>query len=160
MQETLGTAANTKMRSFGAYGLLPSPKYVEGQEEYGSHTSPFAAALCVTTGDAKISSVILEALQIESYNIVRPAYVHSALSYKYLTDPQSVDMLNYIFTRVTTDWIYNMGSVGFAGGIQLCIGREPMLASFMQTKVGAVQQGLEDFLDSIEAMEDYDPFED
>ncbi len=159
LQETLGTTANTKMRHFGAYGLLPSPKYVEGQEEYGSHTSPFAAALCVTTGDAKISSIVLEALQIESYNIVRPAYVHTALSYKYLSDPQSVDMLNYIFTRVTTDWIYNMGSVGFAGGIQHCIAREPMLASFMQTKIGAVQQGLDDFLASIEEMPENNPFE-
>ncbi len=152
MMENLSWASSTQLRDFGAYGILPPPKYTAAQENYGTASTPYICAICSTTGDARISSVVLEALQIESYNILRPAYITDALSYKYLSDPQAVSMLNLIFTNVTTDWSYNFASAGLTATLCRALPTEQYLASFFRKNSAAIEQKLEDFLFSVDAM--------
>ena len=148
----LSQAGSGSFRQYGEYGILPSPKYVEGQEDYATATTPYVSGICSTTGDLKISSIILEALQLESFNIVRPAYTIDALSYKYLSDPRAVDMLNLIFKNVTCEWSYNFGKAGV--GTELCdaLSTQKYLASHFQKNKAAMLAKLNDFVESINAM--------
>ncbi len=137
MLEGISWTSSEALRNFGSYGILPAPKYVESQENYGASTSPFVCAVCTTTGDLKISSIIFEALQMESY--------------KYLSDPQAVAMLNYIFANLNTDWCYNFAQAGIPN---LCIAMptEEYLGSYFQKNSAAIEQKLADFLSSVDAM--------
>ncbi len=150
--DQLGITSRDDLREYGEYGILPSPKYLEGQEDYGSASTAYVSGICTTTGDLKISSIIYEALQLESYNIVRPAYIVNALSYKYLSDPQAVDMLNLIFKNVTTDWSYNFGNAGV--GTELCdsLATQKYLGSHFQKNKNAMEAKLKDFVNSINDM--------
>ena len=152
MLEQLGWTGSELLRNFGAYGILPSPKYLEGQEDYGTASSSFVSAICSTTGDARISSIILEALQIESYNILRPAYTVDALSYKYLSDPQAVDMLNLIFREVSTEWAYNFSMAGLGSTLTIALPTQQYLGSYFQKNAAAIEQKMADFLLSVDAL--------
>lgn len=151
-QEQLSATSSDGFRNHGEYGILPPPKYLENQEDYAASSTAYVSGICSTTGDLKISSIILEALQLESYNILRPAYTVDALSYKYLSDPQAVAMLNIIFKNVTSEWSYNFGKAGV--GTELCdaIGSQKYLGSFFQKNKAAVEAKLQDFVDSVNAM--------
>ncbi len=152
MLETLNWTGSDLLRNFGAYGILPSPKYLESQEDYGTASSAYISAICSTTGDLKISSIVLEALQIESYNILRPAYTVEALSYKYLSDPQAVEMLNLIFREVTTEWSYNFANAGMGNTLFISLPTQQYLGSYFQKNKAAIEQKLSDFLASVESM--------
>ena len=150
--DSLARTSKDDLRSFGAYGVLPSPKYLEGQEDYASSSSAYISAICSTTGDLKISSIILEALQIESYNILRPVYTKQALSYKYLTDPQAVSMLNLIFREVCTQWGENFSGAGLGQELFISMPTQQYLGSYFQENASRIQQQLEDLLVTIEAL--------
>ena len=152
MNDQLVRTTIDQYRNFGAYGILPSPKYLEGQEDYGTSSGAYISAICSTTGDLKISSIILEALQIESYNILRPAYITQALSYKYLNDPQAVEMLNRIFRSVTTDWAYNFSGAGLGQDLFRAGVTEQYLGSFFQQNASVIEQQLSDFLVTVESL--------
>ena len=153
--ESLGTVQEAVLRDFGEYGILPVPLVLESQTDYASPTSPFVSSICSTTGSLRETSIILEALQMESYNILRPAYVTEALSYKYLTDPQAVEMLNFIFSTVTTDWAINLSNSALASNIPGMITREEYIYSYFAKEKGVFQERLDDFLDSFEGIPEF-----
>ena len=132
----LASVESKLMREAGVHGILPPPMYLENQEKYGAFTSGYVCAIPVTTPDKETSSVILEALEAESYKILRPAYYDVALSYKYLNDPQSVEMLDIIFEGVTTDFTYNY-AMAVPGtdmtAFSLAAGSQENLASYFAT---------------------------
>jgi hypothetical protein len=79
------------------FGILPFPKYDEAQNIYYSragrgwiNTAPISAT------DLSRTSVIMEALAVESKNYVIPAYFEVALRTKFLRDDDSEEMLNII----------------------------------------------------------------
>ncbi len=148
----LSMASTESFRDFGAYGILPPPKYLEGQEKYGSASSAFVSAISMTTGDEKISAIILEALQLESYNILRPEYIVNALSYKYLSDPQATDMLNLIFASVSTDWSYNFAGAGLGTDLCFTLPTQQYPTSYLHKNSSRIRQKLNDFLDAVEEL--------
>ncbi len=152
MLEHLAWTSSSLLRDFGAYGILPAPKLLEGQEDYSTGSSSFVCAICSTSGDTRISSIILEALQIESYNTLRPAYTVDALSYKYLSDPQAVEMLNLIFREVSTEWAYNFSQAGLGSTLTLAFPTQTYLAPYFQKNAAAIEQKMEDFLQSVDAL--------
>ncbi len=154
MLEHLGWTSSQVCRTYGAYGILPPPKYLEGQEDYGTAATSHNSAVCSTTGNAKISEIVLEALQIESYNILRPAYTVEALSYKYLSDPQAVAMLQLIFREITMDWSYNFSGAGLGGELWRSMPTQQYLGSYFQKNMSATKQKLEDFLQSVNSMQE------
>ncbi len=153
--ESLGNVQENVLRDFGEYGILPIPLVLDTQEDYGSPTSPFVSSICSTTGSLRETSIILEALQMESYNILRPAYVTEALSYKYLTDPQAVEMLNFIFSTVTTDWAINLSNSALSSNIPGMIAKEEYIYSFFAKEKGLFQERLDDFLISFEGIPEF-----
>ncbi len=151
--EHLGWTSSEVLRNYGAYGIMPPPKYLDSQEDYGTGATSYSSAICSTTGDLKSTSIVWEALQIESYNILRPAYTVDALSYKYLSDPQAVAMLQLIFANVHTDWTYNFANAGIGIDLWKSVMSQQYLGSYFQKNSSAVEQKLADFLQSVDAMQ-------
>jgi hypothetical protein len=86
------------------FGIVPLPKYTEDQTEYYSRICdgwlnivPFCAP------DAERTSIIMEALAVETKNYVIPAYYENALLNKFIRDEESVEMLKIIQTNRTLD---------------------------------------------------------
>lgn len=97
----------TTLRSMEAdFGILPTPKYDEAQEDYISFVSQHITALMTvpaTISDPDRTGVILEALAAESYYTVLPAYYEVALKTKGSRDDASADMLDIIFANRVYD---------------------------------------------------------
>ncbi len=86
------------------FGIIPLPKYSEDQTDYYSRICdgwlnivPFCAP------DAERTSIIMEALAVETKNYVIPAYYENALLNKFIRDEESVEMLNIIQKNRTLD---------------------------------------------------------
>lgn len=102
---TAPTLAGTGMN----FGLLPFPKY-DRRGEYGTYISIGANAYAVmrNTSDenAERISVITEALAYEGYTTVIPLYYETVLSYQYLEDEESLEMLHIIHDTARVDFGY------------------------------------------------------
>ncbi|MCQ2432891.1 MAG: hypothetical protein MJ175_09855 [Clostridia bacterium] len=86
------------------FGIVPFPKYNEQQEQYRNRISFYDATIIPTSAkDPECSSIILEALNCESYNSVLPAYYDIALKNKYTRDPDSAEMLDIIMANRVLD---------------------------------------------------------
>jgi len=87
------------------YGLVPSPKASEEQEQYytpitgGNIAMPLA---CST--DLERVSVIREALAVESLNLVHPAYYENSLQKRYVRDMESIEMMELITANPVLDF--------------------------------------------------------
>ena len=97
------------------FGLLPSPKLDEDQDEYYSAVNDIAAcmAIPVTNSNLERTSVIIEALAAESHNTLIPAYYETAIKSKYTRDTVSAEMLDLIRDSVSYDLgiYYNWGGL-------------------------------------------------
>ena len=153
----MGWTGSQQLRDFGAYGILPSPKYLETQENYGTQTSSYSAGISVSTTDFDRACIILEALEAESYKIVRPAYFDTALSYKYLNDPQAVEMLDLIFASMTCEWSYNYANAGIGNTLGRALVTTENLASFFAQNEAAINEKLATFVEQVEAIPEYIP---
>ena len=151
MLESIGLTASQQMREFGAYGILPSPKYLENQETYGCATTCFCSAVCVTTADADETSIILEALQAESYKQVRPVYFDTALSYKYLNDPKAKEMLDLALSNVSCEFMYNYSMAGITN-LQPALSSEANISSYFATNTPVVEEQLKQFMEQVDAI--------
>lgn len=80
------------------YGILPVPKYDEGQEDYYTVASfPYTLyGIPVDAGDPDMSAAILECLASESYRTVSPALFETALKVKYASDNDASEMYDVI----------------------------------------------------------------
>lgn len=87
------------------FGLLPLPKYDEAQENYYSRVCDgHANCVPLVNPDLAFTSVILEALAVESLNINVPAYFEDAIQNRYLRDPeQSLDILKMMQSNTIVD---------------------------------------------------------
>ena len=97
----VGRVANVKEMT-SDYGLLPFPKYDEGQEAYYSRViDGWLHVVPATNPDPERTSVIMEALASGTAREFIPAYYDNVLSMRALRDEDSVEMLDLIrSTRV------------------------------------------------------------
>ena len=111
------TVASTALRDadFG-YGVLPTPKWDEAQENYLSTTSYLGSlyAIPLVVKDADMSSAVIEALAIEGYYTVAPAFFETALKIKYTSDDDSARMYDIIRDSRS----YDFGRVFSMGGLE------------------------------------------
>ena len=105
------------------FGVIPYPKWDEAQSAYytmadGAHD---VMAVPVTVSDVNKTSMIIEALNAESYKQVVPVYYEIALKVKYARDDESVAVLDTILDGRYFDfgYIYD-GWQGVAFLIQDC----------------------------------------
>ncbi len=91
------------------YGIAPMPKFTEQQENYGSYVqdqvTSFGISAVVGDRDRQEQmAAVLEAMAYHSYRLVRPAYYETALSDRYMQDPQSSEVLDMIFDTMQFDF--------------------------------------------------------
>lgn len=106
MVTTMITKLEVSLRDFkGEYGILPIPKFDRLQERYHTcvqdQVSGFSVPATVPESEQEMVGATLECLASESYKTVVDAYYNTALSYKYLNNPESKIMLDLIYDCVS-----------------------------------------------------------
>lgn len=102
------SAVETNLRDFkDEYSIVPMPKFNEEQESYKTYVqvelTAFAVTKTVSAERSDMMGAFLECLAFESYKTVYPAYYETALSYKYLQNEESVEMLRLIYESLYID---------------------------------------------------------
>lgn len=100
------------------FGIIPTPKYDEIQENYNTFIARSAQTLMVPVTNRELSrtAVILENLGAESFKSLRPAYYDVQLSGKTARDADSLEMLDIIFDgrRYEMAYIFGANTIGSA----------------------------------------------
>ncbi len=91
------------------FGVLPIPKYDENQENYYTFCEGNASTVCIpmVINDIESVSSVLEAMAIQSFITVTPAYYDIALQRKYTRDDDSAEMLDIALAHR----IYDIGKL-------------------------------------------------
>lgn len=98
------------------FGLVPWPKYDETQKDYYNlvHTSAGRGVVIpVSQTDYEFAGAIIEAMAAKSMYTVTPAYYDVALTYKYMRDTESAEMLDIILDSR----IYDLGLIANYGSM-------------------------------------------
>ncbi len=107
----------TRMReSETAFGLVPWPKFDETQQDFCTLIHPTAGKGIVVPAsqtNLEMAGAITEAMAAKSMYTLTPAYYDIALTYKYMRDDDSAEMLDIILDSRCFDLglIYNWGSL-------------------------------------------------
>lgn len=96
------------------FGILPFPKYDANQNSYYSTVGSWHSMFFCIPGvleDAERTGMVTEALAYYSEELVTPVYYDQVLSYKYMRDEESVEMLDIILHSRVFDlgWFYKVG---------------------------------------------------
>ncbi len=92
------------------FGILPSPKYDEAQENYRNTFSPYnlmAYAIPVTAGDISRTGTIMEAMAQVSQHLLTPAYMDVSLKGKFIRDEESEEMIELLLATRS----YDLGAI-------------------------------------------------
>lgn len=148
----------TTLRSMEAdFGILPTPKYDESQEDYISFVSQHITALmCVpaTASDLNRTGFILEALAAESYYTVLPAYYDVALKTKGSRDDESSAMLDIIFGNRVYDLgeYFDFGTFGDSFR-SVCRNSAKGIVSTYEKAAAKIEKALTKFIEEVEGLE-------
>ncbi len=98
------------------FGILPTPKLSEDQENYYTHCASNGTAVCLpaSSPDIERCGTIVEALGYYGREYLTPAFENVALQAKYSRDQESAEMLDIIWDSVRYDigYIYNIAGMG------------------------------------------------
>jgi len=106
------------------FSIIPYPKYNEDQDSYytmsdGAHGTMMVP---ITISDPERTSIIIEALNAETYKQVIPAYFDTALKNRYSRDAESAEMLDLLLAARVFDFGY-MYDTGIAFSIQRLVSK-------------------------------------
>ncbi len=92
-----------------SYGIAPIPKFDQTQSRYYSYVQDQVSALGISSvvgdpADQEMCAAVLEAMAYHSHRLVRPAYYNTALSERYMQEPQSKEILDLIFNTLYFDF--------------------------------------------------------
>ena len=111
MVTTMFLKMETNFESLAAlsYGIAPMPKFSEMQKSYYSYVQDQVTCFGISAvvGDIdrqEMLAAVLEAMAYHSHKLVRPAYYETALSDRYMQDPQSKEVLDTIFDTLYFDF--------------------------------------------------------
>lgn len=132
------------------FGIIPFPKYDEAQEKYYTNGwDGWIYCVPVTNTDLERTSVIMEALAVESKNLVIPEFLETALHTKYVRDDESLDMLNIIEQNRTMDF-----SIGIVSKVRMCLVYDGLaqkknnFASLIEKDMNQIEKRLEELNDA------------
>lgn len=96
------------------YGIVPMPKLIREQPNYYSfvqdQVSSFGISAAVGNESRQaVVGAVMESIAYHSNEIVRPAYYDTALSLRFMQDPQSRNMLDIMFETLSFDLGYYIG---------------------------------------------------
>ncbi len=106
-----------EMRAMEAdFGILPTPKYDEAQDEYLSDVSgSWATALMVPATNSDVSNLgyVLDALGYYSQQYVTPAFIDVTVLNKAIRDDESAEMLELVLNSCVYDVssVFNWGTI-------------------------------------------------
>ena len=91
------------------YGIAPIPKFNASQSGYRSYVQDQVTCFGISAvvgevGRQEMCAATLEAMAYFSNKLVRPAYYDTALSERYMQDPQSKEILDLIFDSLCFDF--------------------------------------------------------
>lgn len=98
------------------YGIIPSPKYNEDQENYVQYADGnCTTGICIpyNTEDPDRTGFVLEAIAYESMDTVLPAFYTKCLTGRNLRDAESEEMLSIICDT----WTLDLGNIYKWGGL-------------------------------------------
>ena len=91
----------------GEYGIAPQPKLNEDQENYYTYVQDQMTSMGVpsTVPDSRLAEIgaVMETISYESYQTVFPAYYETSLSYRFLQDYESKQMLDMIYSTISLE---------------------------------------------------------
>lgn len=94
----------------GDYGILPIPKYDKNQASYRTWThllgTTFSIISTVPTADREVIGKIMSAYAILSHQYLKPAFYDTVLTSRSLRDPDSVEMMDMIFSNRIYDMAF------------------------------------------------------
>lgn len=117
------------------YGIVPMPKLRKEQKDYQTYVQDQVSAFGISAAiiDEKrqeMLGAVMESLAYKSNEIVRPAYYDSALSLRFMQDPQSRDILNTMFETIAFDYTYATGIGDVRGTMRTLLpGKNPAVSS-------------------------------
>lgn len=143
------------------FGILPYPKYDEGQEKYLSSTDDGLSSFAIPLSayDPNMCVYILDALSAESKTSVIPAYYEVVLQGRVAQDKESKEMLDIIREDLYFDFGYvysyairgnssNYGPYAFFG--DSLVRRDESFAVAYESLRGVHEYALEQLLDKFE----------
>ena len=90
------------------YGIVPMPMFDTNQDRYYSYVqdqvTSFGILTCTPESDLPMIGAVLDLFGYESYNRVVPEYYGRSLSYKFLKDEESQEMLDLIYETTEFDF--------------------------------------------------------
>ena len=98
------------------YGVLPTPKYDEKQQNYRTHVDGVGSMISIPSNIDKPeeAAYIIEAFALYSYAYLTPAYYDVTLKRKKSRDSESTEMIDIILQSRTYDIGYIYSSIGLA----------------------------------------------
>ncbi len=142
-----------------SYGIVPMPKLRKEQADYQTYVQDQVSAFGISAaiGDEKRQAMlgaVMESLAYKSNEIVRPAYYDSALSLRFMQDPQSRDILNTMFETIAFDYTYATGIGDIRGAMRTILpGKKLSLSSRAASWEKTIKKLLERENESIEKLE-------
>ena len=102
----LSLAATTLRDADFDYGIVPAPKWDEEQEQYHTVAAYTNGMYCIPADakDLSLSSAVMEAMAMESYYTLAPAFFETAMKVKYTSDNDSARMFDIIKGSVMYDF--------------------------------------------------------
>lgn len=118
-----------------SYGIAPLPKLTAEQPDYHTYIQDGVSCYGVSSaisdeGDQDMLGAVLESMAYHSYTVVRPAYYDSALSLRFMQDPESRYILDMMFETFSFDYCYATGLAGIRDGMREVVSSpNPSIAS-------------------------------
>ena len=90
------------------YGIVPNPKLSNDQENYISSIHDAVQLYGINNGSEQIpeAALILNALELESRNSVRPVYFDSSVKILYSRGSDDADMIDLMDASIYSDFVY------------------------------------------------------
>ena len=129
------------------FGIIPTPKYDEAQENYYSMVSTGCSnsiTIPSTATDLERTGAIIEALSAEGYYNVKSAYYDNVLKTKSARDEESGKMLDIIFENRIYDPEYTYAWGGLLNATVIApLSKDANITSAIETKLSAAQTALD-----------------
>ena len=90
------------------YGIVPNPKLSSEQKDYISSIHDAVQLYGINNGSEQIpeAALVLDAMELESRNSVRPVYFDSAVKIKYSRGSDDADMIDLMDSVIYSDFVY------------------------------------------------------
>lgn len=124
------------------YGIAPMPKFDKNQQNYATYVQDQVTGVGISStlsdeGQISMVGAVLECMASNSYHTVVDAYYSTALSYKYLQNPESKEMLDLIYDSLTFDFTGACSNIIMNNGGQSIRDQLRPMFSGKSTKLGS-----------------------